>query len=337
MTTRSARQQLSRLLPLVLLVLLAIVGLRGSVAGPRWDGPLKAYGVIIGLVLEAVFAVLLVITFHRERAALRQHEQDLVARSAGPGSPGGQAVLGGTDDGDERDVAGSLRFLLKLALGTAMAVIAVLLLLNIHLHWFSGKGRRFPVMRLPVPTGTPTPPLGRTGSGSHVSIPLAPILYSLLVVALLVALAVSVWWARRLARAVSLPPAAADEIAEDEEGLREAVASGRAAMADLDDARAAIIACYAAMEASLAERGTARGVAGTPSELLSRARDRGIVKGGAARRLTALFYEARFSSHPLGARERAAAVAALDELSAELGGVASGAGSGSGAGAGAGS
>jgi len=334
MTARSARQQLARLLPLVLLTALAIVGLRGPVASPRWDGPLKAYGVIIGLVLEAVLGTLLVITFVRERDARRQHEQELAARSAVPGGP---AARGGTDDDDERDVAGSLRFLLKLALGTAMAAIAVLLLLNLPLHLFTGKPRRLPVIHLLGPTATPTPALGRTGSGAHVSIPLAPIWYSLLVVALLAALAVSVWWARRLAKAVPLPAAAADEIAEDEEGLREAVASGRAAMADLDDARAAIIACYAAMEASLAERGTARGVAGTPSELLSRARDRGIVKGGAAGQLTALFYEARFSTHPLGARERAAAVAALDELSAELGDVASAAGSGSGAGAGAGS
>jgi hypothetical protein len=42
------------------------------------------------------------------------------------------------------------------------------------------------------------------------------------------------------------------------------------------------------------------------------------VRGTAAARLTALFYEARFSSHPLGRRQRDAAERALDELAAAL-------------------
>ena len=43
----TARQQLARLLPLVLLVVLVIAGLRGAVSAPRWDGPLKADGSMI--------------------------------------------------------------------------------------------------------------------------------------------------------------------------------------------------------------------------------------------------------------------------------------------------
>ena len=129
---------------------------------------------------------------------------------------------------------------------------------------------------------------------------------------------VSVWWAVRLRRA-ALPGPAPGYLAEDSAGLREAVESGRAALAgEVDDARAAIIACYLAMEGTLAERGTARGLADTPDELLARAVTSGIVRGAAARRLTALFYEARFSSHPLGSEERVAASRALDELAAEL-------------------
>jgi hypothetical protein len=42
------------------------------------------------------------------------------------------------------------------------------------------------------------------------------------------------------------------------------------------------------------------------------------VRGTAAARLTALFYEARFSSHPLDHRQRDAAAQALDELAAAL-------------------
>src|SRR5213079_2022265 len=109
-----------------------------------------------------------------------------------------------------------------------------------------------------------------------------------------------------------------DFIAEDTERLREAVESGRSALRTVDDARAAIIACYLAMEQSLAERGTARSLADTPDELLARARASGIILGTAAGRLTALFYEARFSSHPLGPAQRDAAERALDELAAAL-------------------
>jgi hypothetical protein len=72
------------------------------------------------------------------------------------------------------------------------------------------------------------------------------------------------------------------------------------------------------MENSLAERGAARAVADTPDELLARATTSGLVRGTAAARLTALFYEARFSSHPLGRGQRDAAEQALDELAAAL-------------------
>ena len=44
----------------------------------------------------------------------------------------------------------------------------------------------------------------------------------------------------------------------------------------------------------------------------------GLVRGTAAGRLTSLFYEARFSSHPLGHRQRDAAEQALNELAADL-------------------
>ena len=142
------------------------------------------------------------------------------------------------------------------------------------------------------------------------------LLYALLIAVLLAGVAASIWWARRLRPTIAFR---GDElIAEDPEGLREAVESGRSALRTVDDARAAIIACYLAMETSLAERGTARGVADTPGELLTRATEAGLVRGTAAGRLTALFYEARFSSHPLDHRQRDAAKRALDELAADL-------------------
>jgi Domain of unknown function (DUF4129) len=166
------------------------------------------------------------------------------------------------------------------------------------------------------PSVKPRLKLHRGGSGSSFSVPLAAILYGLLVVALVAAVVLSVWWSRRYR--LSFRTRGDGYIAEDPEDLREAVESGRAALRAVDDARAAIIACYAAMERSLAERGTARAVADTPDELLSRATSSGLVRGTAGARLTALFYEARFSSHPLGPEQRDAAARALDELATDL-------------------
>jgi hypothetical protein len=105
---------------------------------------------------------------------------------------------------------------------------------------------------------------------------------------------------------------------EAEEQLRRAVQSGQAALRDVDDARLAIIACYVAMEQSLAQAGTVRAAAETPDELLARAATAGLVQGGEAARLTELFYEARFSSHPLPAQRRDEALQALDVLAASL-------------------
>jgi uncharacterized protein DUF4129 len=292
----TARQQLARLVPLALLVVLAIAGLRGIVPAPRWTGPLKAEGVAIGIALEVVFGVLLMNTMRRDRAKRRADALRPLAEVT-----------------DEISVPAALRFTIKWLLTFAMIGVAVLLISNIHFHFFVGKRPlrlRFPVPARPRRTPSPFP-----GQGPP-HIPYGSILYGLLVLLLVAAVAVSIWWASRVrvpALPDPLPPAEVDA-----EELREAVESGRLALGELDDARAAIIACYAAMERNLADRGTARDVADTPDELLRRAISAGIVRGPAARRLTALFYEARFSSHPLGRHERDDASAALDELAAEL-------------------
>ena len=218
--------------------------------------------------------------------------------------------------GSQEETAVSLRGVLLYALGAGGVGGAVLLVVGLHLHVFIRQARPRPrISPQATPSGLIRP---RTGPGAAPPIPLTVLLYALLVVLVLAGIAVSIWLARRLR-----PPAARragddDFIAEDPERLREAVESGRSALRTVDDARAAIIACYLAMEASLAERGAARGVAGTPGELLSRATERGLVRGTAAGRLTSLFYEARFSSHPLGRRQRDAAEQALDELAADL-------------------
>ena len=290
----TARQQLARLLPLALLVVLAFAGLRGVVPAPRWNGPLRAQGVAIGIALEVVLGVLLVITLRRDRAERR-------AAAAQPYS----------EADEEIGVPAALRFALKWLLGGGMVAIAAVLISNLHLHFFI-KPHPLPVRPAPFPRRPTTVP---HAPQLAFHFPLGAVLYALLVLVIVAAVAISLWWAARQLRP-ALPAAILGEA--DAEELREAVESGRQAFAGLDDARAAIIACYVAMERSLSDRGAARGVADTPDELLARVVSAGIVGGGAARRLTDLFYEARFSTHPLGPRQRDEASAALDELAAEL-------------------
>jgi hypothetical protein len=292
----TARQQIARLLPLVLLVVLVIAGLRGVVPAPRWNGPLKADGVAIGVALEVIFCTLLVLVRFREAAARR-------VAGSGPHVPTAEQDI---------EPPRALRFTLTSVLTACILGIAALLLTELHLHFFGKPAKLPPVSTAKPPTPPPPPKSG--GGGGSLHIPLGPILYALLIIAIVAAVVVSIWWSTRLRRPAA--PLVIDDMSADE--LREAVAEGRAALAAIDDARAAIIACYVAMERRLAERGTARGAADTPDELLAKAVAAGAVRGGAAGRLTALFYEARFSTHPLGAGQRDAASAALDELAAEL-------------------
>ena len=286
---------LLRLLPLALLIILGLTGLRGAVATPRWNGPLHRDGLVIGLALEVVLGTLLVITIGRRSAGLD-------AQRADPAAVNPAAV--------------KLRGVLIFVLSAGMIAVAVTIFFGLHLHLFTAKPSQPIIRRTATATPKVTVPPPGSVRGSTFHIPVAALLYALLVVVLLAGVVLSIWWARRLRP--SIAPREDDFIAEDSEDLREAVESGRSALRTLDDARAAIIACYVAMESSLAERGAARGIADTPDELLARATETGIVRGAAAARLTALFYEARFSSHPLDHRQRDAAEQALDELAAAL-------------------
>ncbi len=146
------------------------------------------------------------------------------------------------------------------------------------------------------------------------------VLIGLLIAAVIVVVILA--WRRRRAWA-RLPRR--DNLADEETGTpadpaaaARAVGSGRLALRELDDARAAIIACYLAMEESLAAAGAGRGVAETPDELLARAVAAGLVIAAPSASLTALFYEARFSTHPLPAQRRDAAERALADLAATL-------------------
>ena len=280
-------------LPLALLVILGLAGLRGTVIRPRWNGPLRHDGLVIGLALEVVLGVLLVLTERRRSRAARA------------------TVL---SEVPVNDVPAKLRGVLLFVLGAGMIAVAVGIVISFHLRVAKVAPPLTSVSAKPLPKRTLRGQNPASGPGFSVS--LTVVLYILLVVVLVAAVLLTIWWSRRFRPSFS--GRTTGFLAEDPEDLREAVESGRSALRTVDDARAAIIACYVAMENSLAERGAARAVADTPDELLARATTSGLVRGTAAGRLTALFYEARFSSHPLGREQRDAAERALDELAAAL-------------------
>jgi hypothetical protein len=95
----------------------------------------------------------------------------------------------------------------------------------------------------------------------------------------------------------------------------------RAAIGELegpDDARAAVITAYAAMERTFAASGVARSPAEAPREFLRRA----LVSARAGEReatmLTGLFEEARFSTHSISEHARIRALTALRALQSQM-------------------
>jgi hypothetical protein len=284
-----------RVLPPALLLVLVMIGLRGAIGTPRFNGPLKQDGPLIGAGLAAVLTALLIATVIRHRRYRLAHA---------------------ADDPDELDTAAKLRAVLLVVLPAGIAADIITILVGLHLKLFTLPQHIRKPATVRLPSGGHRPPPGRVTH--HVSgLSGTLILYILLIVAVLVVIVAITRWARML----RLPAALAEDepIAEEtEETLRAAIEKGRRALLSVDDTRAAIIACYAAMEETLAERGTARKLADTPDELLARATKAGFVKGPAARTLTRLFYEARFSTHPMSQAQRAGAELCLDELTTEV-------------------
>ena len=178
-----------------------------------------------------------------------------------------------------------------------------------------------PQTEKPVPQPTQKLPTILPGQPKHgSSANLTPFLIALGVVAGLVLLALLVYRLRQLNLRLEIGPIAGraePEPEQEEQALADAMSAGRRALQG-DDARAAIIACYAAMEQSLAAVGVARSVADSPADLLGRAQSRGLLQGSGPLVLTALFREARFSVNPMGPQQMTAARTALEECSAQL-------------------
>jgi hypothetical protein len=281
-------------LPLTLLIIVGLAGLRGEVAGPQWDGPLHGDAVAVGIPLEIALVVVLGITILR------------------------LATRGRTGRGRTAPVSAEavkLRQVLVFVLSTGIIAVAATMVIGVTRHLFSVPAGSHPGVGAAAP-----PPAVRPGRHFPFHFRLADgLLYGLLVLVFMSAVVLRTWMARRWYRPARWTKAHHD-VAPDSQDLLEVVEAGRSALRAVDDVRAAIIACYLAMETSLGEVGAARAIADTPDELLTRATEMGLVHGTAAARLTALFYEARFSSHPLDRSHRDAAGQALAELAADLAG-----------------
>ena len=269
---------------MALLIGVVLVGLRGEIPALGRNGPLQQHAVLIALILEAVLAALLIVVRIRNR---RPH-------------PGAW-------------LAARLRGVLNVVLGTGLVAVPVALLVA---HLPPPRPHRLRPRPLPTIHGAaPGRPLHGQPPGPGV--PAGLILTGLAVLLLVVAVAAALIAARRRIGLTAVAVGAGGGT-DDEEQLREAVESGEAALRELTDARAAIVACYVAMERELAGAGTARAAAETPDELLARAAGAGLIRGGAAGRLTGLFYAARFSSHPVPQASRDQARQALREMAADL-------------------
>ena len=273
--------------PALAACLLAVVaaGLRVTVPAPALNGPFRHDGLAVGAVLEAVLACLLIALIIRGARAPRD------------------ALL-----------AGQLRRMLLYVVVAGLVAIPLTYVLSRHVPTLPPRPTK-------VKTTPPrTSPLHQRPAGHNAAPLIVAIILGLLALAVLVYFTVLLvrrrFWLgfRRREAGFAIEPAEGD----DESDLREAVESGRSALRRFDDAKAAIIACYVAMEESLERAGTARAAADTPDELLARAAGSGLVRTGAAARLTVLFYEARFSSHPMPLTQRDEAQQALAELADSL-------------------
>jgi len=283
-SARSARTSI-----LILLLVLIVAGARSASSHVNGHGPLRSSGALIGIALELVLALLLL--------ALRRVSE----RTPRVGYP-----------------AARLRVVLRRTITGMLLIVAGLVLASFVYPQIKGLVLE-PVLAYP---GLIKQRRFASTQVRHVFAGLTKaevsyLVYGGLALVVIGAIAVLVILRRRRSKAAAQLPDVGPEY-DPVAPLRQAVESGRAALRSSGDPKAAIIACYHAMELSLAAAGAVRSVAETADELLARAAGSGLVHGPDARRLTALFSEARFSSHALPPTAKAEASRALDAISAEL-------------------
>jgi Domain of unknown function (DUF4129) len=132
--------------------------------------------------------------------------------------------------------------------------------------------------------------------------------------AIAIAVVVVLTWLYRPRRAARAVPERRNRLAR----LAGSLAAGSDALTAGGEPRAAIIACYAAMERGFAAAGSAPAAADTPAEVLVRATRAGLVRAGPAEALTGLFRRARYSTYPMTSADSRVAADALTEMRSDL-------------------
>ncbi|MGW1169372.1 DUF4129 domain-containing protein [Streptomyces sp. NPDC002550] len=230
------------------------------------------------------------------------------------------AAAGELNPVEQRLVDGVSRVLLTASL------VVPLLVLVLHRFGSSGSSREaghgggHEALPLPGPRQDPVPtlpPAQHAGHADHsMHFGLTRILLGLGIALFAVVVVIAGLHLWRYLTRPPAPEALATYATFDDaqERLTQAVDSGRRALLDGTGARAAVIACYAAMEESLADSGVARRASDSPQDLLERAVAGGLPAGAAVVELTALFREARYSTHPMDGGHRDRAAVALAEI-----------------------
>ncbi|MGW5124873.1 DUF4129 domain-containing protein [Streptomyces sp. NPDC004069] len=205
----------------------------------------------------------------------------------------------------------------------AAPLILPLLILVLHRFGSSGGNRQeghgpsrlpAPAWQDPVSTPSPAQGAGHRDHGMHFGLTRILLGLGIALLAVVVVLAALHLWRYLTRPPEPKTPATYATLDDEQERLAQAVDSGRRALRDGTDARAAVIACYVAMEESLADSGMTRRASDSPQDLLERAVAGGLPETAAAAELTALFREARYSTHPMDGGHRDRAAAALAEI-----------------------
>ena len=162
----------------------------------------------------------------------------------------------------------------------------------------------------PLAAGPPKVSLGHaaTSSGSNVW----PLIIGMVIA---IAVVVALTLPARRKRSARAQPQDRTRLA----ALLASLAAGSEALDAGGEPRAAIIACYAAMERGFAAAGSAPAVADTPAEVLARATRVGLVRPEPAETLTGMFRRARYSTYPMTSADSRVAADALTEMRSDLG------------------
>jgi membrane protease YdiL (CAAX protease family) len=191
---------------------------------------------------------------------------------------------------------------------TAGVLLAVAALVTPFAVLFTRKPRQLGPR--PLPLGPPKVSLGHaaTGSGSAVW----PLITGMVIA---IAIVVALTLLGRRKRPARTEPRNRTRLA----ALLASLAAGSEALSAGGEPRAAIIACYAAMERGFAAAGSAPAVADTPAEVLARATRAGLVRPEPAETLTGMFRLARYSTYPMTSADSRVAADALTQMRSDLG------------------